>query len=123
MLSCFLGFLAFIVILLFFTCFGCSYEFCKCYLERNQKNESEDDEESNYEDNFQQINGITNETHINNNSSNVPEEPTPLGKGDIVILCLLCIIGIAMQPLYLIFYLLLGLMECYRRFNCWFYYY
>ncbi len=30
--------------------------------------------------------------------------------------------GWLLQPMYLLFYILYGLMECYRRFNCWFYY-
>ena len=39
--------------------------------------------------------------------------------------CILVTIGITgwlIQPLYLLFYILYGIMECYRRFNCWFYY-
>ena len=120
--SCFLGFIAFFFILAFFACFGCSYEFCKCYLERNNKKESDDDddEESVNEVNFDPINGVTNETNVNNID---PEEPKSLDKSEILILIVLTILGIGMQPLYILFYLLLGLMECYRRFNCWFYYY
>ncbi len=121
MLSCFLGFVAFIFVIIFFAIFGCAYEFCKCYLERNNKSELEEDEESNYDHNFQQINGNTNESNMNN--TNNPNEIPPLEKSDIFMLVILSILGILMQPLYLIFYLLLGLMECYRKFNCWFYYY
>ena len=121
MLSCFLGFMAFIFVIIFFAFFGCAYEFCKCYIERNEKTDSDEDDDSNYENNFQQINGITNETNVNN--QNNAEENRSLDKCDIFLLALLSILGIFMQPLYLIFYLLLGLMECYRKFNCWFYYY
>ncbi len=38
------------------------------------------------------------------------------------IIALLIFLGILCQPLYLLFYLLYAMMECYRRFSCWFYY-
>ena len=43
-------------------------------------------------------------------------------KNNKIIIGLLIFAGIICQPIYLMFYILYGLMECYKRFNCWFYY-
>ena len=53
------------------------------------------------------------------NESNRNEEEEKKSK---VIIAILIVVGIICQPIYLMFYVLYGLMECYRRFNCWFYY-
>jgi hypothetical protein len=39
--------------------------------------------------------------------------------GKIAICSLLGIIGVFCQPIYLMFYLLYAMMECYRRIGCW----
>ena len=101
-----MGILAVISIIIFFAFFGCAYEFAKCYIERSNK--TEDEEESNYECNYEVENQL--------------ESNKPLTRGDKILLFLLIFVGILCQPIYLMIYLLYALMECYRRFNCWFYY-
>ena len=71
----------------------------KCYIDR--KNRDDDSDEYNIE------------TEVVSNN----QEPK---NGYVIFLLIVC--GILCQPLYLLFYVLYGLMECYRRFNCWFYY-
>ena len=58
--------------------------------------------------------------HENNNSNNYHEEDE--NKKSKLVIVLLIIARIICQPIYLMFYILYRLMECYRRFNCWFYY-
>lgn len=118
--SCILGLLAFFLVIVFFILFGCSYEFVKCYLERNNKRDSHDEDDYSYENNHHQVAGNTNETNFNN--PDIPDVPEVLNKRDKFIIVLIVILGLAMQPAYILFYLLLGLMECYRKFNCWFIY-
>ena len=111
--SCFLGFLALILIFLFYLFFGCAYEFIQCYSQSNNK--ENDNLSSHISDDV-----IVEEQHNNSRSSNV-EDGTKKEKS-MWIICLLGFLGILCQPLYILFFVLYGLMECYRRFNCWFYY-
>ena len=82
-LSFFLGIFAIATILLFFIFFGCSYEFVKCYFDKN-KNEDE-----NYNEEF------------NIQTEVVPEKQEPKS-GYVIFLLIVC--GIICQPLYLLFY-------------------
>lgn len=106
LVSCILGVLAVVFIIIFFAFFGCAYEFAKCYIEKSYKND--DEEDSNFEYNYE---------HENQNEQN-----KPMSGLDKFILFLLVVLGIFCQPIYLMIYTLYALMECYRRFNCWFYY-
>jgi hypothetical protein len=101
-LSCILGTLAVLLILIFFFFLGCPYEFIKCYLEKK------------YEDHDDSFDGYEEDRY--NEANNENEECTC---GKISICILLAILGILCQPIYLLFYVLYGLMECYRRFGCW----
>lgn len=103
-----MGVFAVLLIIIFFAFFGCAYEFAKCYIEKSYKNDDDDDENSNYEYNYE----------IENQS----DTKVQLTRGDKFIIVLLVILGVACQPIYLMIYFLYALMECYRRFNCWFYY-
>ncbi|MCQ2820859.1 MAG: E3 ubiquitin protein ligase [archaeon] len=130
LLSCILGFFAVIAIFLFYVFFGCAYEFIHCYT----KNKNSDDEEGNDEDEFdfemqrqRNNSGSNSGSNSNNNSEsnsnqNGEGEENGKKKKKMWIICLLGFLGFLCQPLYLMFYILYGLMECYRRFNCWFYY-
>ena len=110
--SCFLGFIAVLLVLLFYLFFGCAYEFVNCYTkEKTNDDEDEDDEE--YD--------IEHQSHRSSSNSN-SNAPVPQEKKSTVMICLVGFLGFCCQPLYLMFYILYGLMECYRRFNCWFYY-
>jgi len=104
-----LGILAVILLIVFFALFGCAYEFTKCYIEKSNKNEDDEDES----------NDGYNEEQQQDNQNVLKKEFT---KGEKFIIGLLIFLGILCQPLYLMIYMLYALMECYRRFNCWFYY-
>lgn len=108
LLSCILGVFAVFFIIIFFAFFGCAYEFTKCYMEKSFRSDNEEDEESDYEQNYQQ----EEQTHLE----------VELTNWNKFIIVLIIFLGILCQPIYLMIYLLYALMECYRRFNCWFYY-
>lgn len=111
-LSCVLGVFAFLLIILFFAFFGCAYEFSKCYLEKLYRIKDEENEGSNNEE----------ENEQGNNNNDDDQEMNNLTNWNKFMLVLIIMLGILCQPVYLLIYLLYALMECYRRFNCWFYY-
>ena len=111
--SCLLGFLAVLLVLLFYLVFGCAYEFINCYTK--PKSDDDDDEYSGRED--YDIERQRRNSYSNNDSNQQKEQ-----KKNWPVLILIGFLGFCCQPLYLMFYILYGLMECYRRFNCWFYY-
>jgi len=121
----FLAILAFILIICFFALFGCIYEIIKCYLTRNDA--KEDDEPSVDAENTNRFTSQfaknDEENNINNNEPVPNGEDQPLTRMDYFICTLLGILGLALQPFYLIFYVLYGMMECYRRASCFVYYY
>ena len=131
MLSCFLYILFFISIYIFYLFAGCPYEFVKCYLERknnkNNENRSNLDSIEIYEDNINEFgigvgigeNGLNNSV---NQSNNVNSSNNEKNKNNKVIIWLLIFVGILCQPLYLAFYAIYTLIECYKRFNCMFYF-
>ena len=129
MLSCFLHILFFISIYIFYLFAGCPYEFVKCYLERKKKkgndNKSNFDSIEIYEDNINELgigigeNGLNNSVNQSNNINAVTEENDKNSK---LIIWLLIFIGVLCQPLYLAFYAIYTLIECYKRFNCMFYF-
>ncbi len=118
--SCLIGFLAVILIIIFYLLFGCAYEFVKCYTKK--KNYDDDEDEFDNPLDFYgmdlEYNNNENSNDINNSNNHEDEE----NKKSKIVIALLIVAGIICQPIYLMFYILYGLMECYRRFNCWFYY-
>ena len=129
MLSCFLYILFFISIYIFYLFAGCPYEFVKCYLERKQnkgnENKSNLDSIEIYEDNVNELGiGIgIGENGINSNqSNNMNAGGEEKEKNSKAIIWLLIFLGILCQPLYLSFYAIYTLIECYKRFNCMFYF-
>lgn len=86
-------------IIAFFFFLGCPFEFVRCYLNRNDKND--DDDDFNYDFNKRE-----------------EEENKPLIWSDYLIIFLLIILGIFLQPLYLLFYLLMAMMEAYKSCGC-----
>jgi hypothetical protein len=79
----------------------------KCYLD---KSSSEDDEIS---ENFSD--------YENNRNNQREQAEKPLTVKDYLIIFILVILGIFLQPLYLLFYILMALMEFYRQCGCWFF--
>ena len=117
-LSFFLGLFAICVLIIFFFFFGCPYEFVKCYVNRKT---DEDSEANVYGQDYEANNVEDNRESIEVENTNVEQLQSSKGK-EYAMLGLLIFLGILCQPIYLIFYTLYGLMECYRRFSCWFYY-
>jgi len=117
LLSFIMAFFLIIVIMIFFMFFGCPYELVKCYLTRNDVENNENYSEVDiFEDQEKQ-------PQSNNEMANLNTADKPLTCWD-YFLCSLCFLaGIPLQPFYLVFYILYALMECYRRFSCWMYYY
>ena len=114
--SCLLGFLAVLLIIVFYLLFGCAYEFIKCYTKKKNIDDDDDDFDGPLE--FYGFDlDYNNEESQNESNRNEEEE-----KKNKIIIGILIVLGIICQPIYLMFYVLYGLMECYRRFNCWFYY-
>ena len=115
MLICLLEVLMFIAIYLFYLFCGCAYEFVKCYRNRGKKDSPRDmnmydimniDENGSYSSYSRRITlGLMNRKETDNK----------------YVIILLISLGVLCQPLYLMFYLLYALIECYRRFNCMFY--
>ena len=115
LLICFLEILMFIAIYLFYLFCGCAYEFVKCYRNRKKKDNSRDynmydimnlEDNASYSSYSRRITlGLRNRKEDDNK----------------YIIILLISLGVLCQPLYLTFYLLYALIECYRRFNCMFY--
>lgn len=102
----FLAIIIFALIIAFFFFLGCPYEFVKCYLNRNEKSIDDDDEDYDIEEN-------------NNNKNIENEEDKPLRPIDYLIIFILIMLGICLQPVYLMFYILMAVMELYRQCGCW----
>ncbi len=107
-LTFFLCVLTVLLVICFFLFFGCPYEFVKCYLD---KNNSEDDEEEN----------ASFSDYENNRNNQVAKVDSSLTCKDYFIIVILVILGIFLQPLYLMFYILMAMVELYRQCGCWFF--
>jgi hypothetical protein len=112
-LSCILCTFAILLIIIFFLFFGCPYEFIKCYL-KNDPNIDDDDSVDDYyipaENEFRPE---------DQNNVDKEKESKECTCGVATVCVFLAILGFFMQPLYLLFYILYGMMECYRRMGCW----
>ena len=133
MLSCFLYILFFIAIYLFYLFAGCPYEFVRCYLERKSEKDNDNENKSNfdsieiYEDNLNEY-GIVSKNNkrnysVNNQNSNNQNELNEenMNKNSKLIIGILIFLGVLCQPLYLAFYAIYTLIECYKRLNCLFF--
>ena len=98
--SCIIGLLLVILIIIFYFFFGCAYEFINCYLDKNYCKDDEDYDSSN---------------DIEQNQIQTIKECTAFN----ATMCILIgLIGILLQPIYLVFYLMFAVMKCYRDFGC-----
>ena len=102
---------------------GCPFELIKCYITNNDE-EKKNNLEIIQDDNGNSVRNI----RPNNDEDNImPFQhleifERPLSCFDYIICFLIGIIGIFLQPFYLMFYVLYAVMECYRRMGCWMYY-
>lgn len=105
-----------ILIFIFFLLFGCAYEFIKFYLKnKNKREENEDD------DSFEDMADVENQ--IRRNNSNISQEDKKLTGKEKTMCVFLGFLGVLLQPLYLLFYILFAIVDFFRRFNCWFVYF
>ena len=122
--------IAFCFVAFLYILFGASYELIKFY--SNKKNDIDHEFDSdvdlsdyannanrNSNDNFAR-GGINNNNNIRNYYDNHNNNKT--NKNDFFIYFLLFIVGIIVQPLFLVYKFLQSLMECYKKFGCWFFY-
>lgn len=111
---------------------GASYEFIKCYNEEKRPNEDEDEDgvmkydietqaQVNYLNQLSNAGKNNNGTQKQNTIDVEKEKKTKCRKNKIIVL--LIILGVFVQPFYLLFKSIELLMECYRRYGCWFYYF
>jgi hypothetical protein len=119
-LTVLLGFFALVFLACMWFVLGATYEFIKCYQDdKARKNFFDDDDESGVR--------YDQENHSNiysGNQSNVSGEKAPKTSGQICLIYTgLVILGLFAQPFYLFFKFIEMLMECYRRYGCWFYYF
>ena len=101
-----------LLVLIFFV-FGAGYEFVKCY--RNSKIKKSDGshtQESHGNDSYEE-----NESDLRNTSINSQTKLFSNWK-DILIVILLILIGLLVQPFFLMFKALEMMMECYRNYGC-----
>jgi hypothetical protein len=114
-LVCVLCIFAVVLILAFYFFLGCPYEFIKCYIDK--KNNPDDEEDESH------VEGSEYEEDNNHNIEKKKSDHSPaeksLGCGDYVVIFILAVVGVFLQPFYLLFYIMYAMMECYRRFGCW----
>jgi hypothetical protein len=122
-----LGILALAVYALFFLLFGASYEIVNCYLEDKNRKELENEEEVNENVNpTYNVSDISQNRRLKDNSRRRPvpqSDDEPITSRQYIIIGLLAFVGIILQPFYLMLKIIEVMMECYRRFGCWFYFY
>ena len=135
LLSCLLGVGMFILIYLFYIVCGCSYEFVKCYKNRGEDNEYDSDFSINDYSDERSVNiynrnsylsmdrnRIGNNLYNTNNIMRVDKKKLRKEKkNNKYIIALLICLGVICQPIYLAFYFIYALIECYKRLNCLFY--
>ncbi len=109
-----LGILAFIGLIVLWVIFGLTWELFKCYFNKKENEDLEGSEDGN---DYEMDNNTANRK--NNNKEGEEEEPTNCRKFSIYIGLIL--LGIILQPAYLVFKMLEFLMELYRQMGCWLY--
>lgn len=130
-----------IFIIAFFLFFGCAFEFCSYYLNYKSEDEASPDIEvveigrGEYLEIHHNKRDISENNHLDyqknqqmqNQNLRMKKEAEEEDEGctckKVIICFFLIVLGIFLQPVYLLFYILLGMMECYRRFACWYFYF
>lgn len=135
-----------IFIIAFFFFFGCAFEFCSYYINyKGEEQEEEEEQDVIHINHYERHNperhdkrDYSENQHLGQSSTNRntnltiktdqkfkkrPEDDEGCTCKKIIVCFFLAILGIVLQPVYLLFYILLGMMECYRRFACWYFYF
>ncbi len=123
-----LGIFALVGLLALWLILGATYEFLKCYYKDDDQEDADDDDS---EDNSVSYNNVINEniTYNANNRSHIVnvnvdrDGQMEKSKGkECLIITALVFLGLLVQPIFLMFKFIEILLECYRRYGCWFYY-
>jgi hypothetical protein len=108
-LSCFMWIFVLIGILLFYVFCGAAYELINCYLYPIKDDDDEFDySKYDYEQNYRA-----------QQERQEQQENRVLTRREYIICGLLGFLGLLLQPLYLMFYVIYALMQIYRRMPCW----
>jgi hypothetical protein len=114
-----LGILAIGLIIAFYFFFGATYELVKCYYEKKDVEEENEEERS-----YDMINMDPNRSSPPiKRSSSILSSDGKKSTSHYLILTGLVMLGLILQPLYLMLKLVEMMMECFRKFGCWFYFY
>ena len=121
---------AFCLIIVLYIFFGAAYELIKFY--NNKKYQYSDYDSdidlSDYVGNVQAVTNEVNNTRMNNSLNAIVQRNNSMRnnngkcKRDYFIYILLFILGLILQPFFLVYKFLQTLMECYKKFGCWFFY-
>jgi hypothetical protein len=128
-LTLLLAIVAIAVIIVLFLIFGAGWEFIKCYNESKNKKDEDDEDGEHNERNDIERGSITSSNvsrpGIKNKKKKLPENGENDDKKCNIywMYALLLVLGLFVQPFYLLFKFIEILMECYRRYGCWFYYF
>ena len=106
-----------LVVIFFF--FGAGYEFVKCYRNsKKKKDERSDAKESHGDD------SNASSSHSDMQNTSITNKTKLFSTWvDILIVILLIILGILVQPFFLMFKALEMMMECYRNYGCLFFWF
>ena len=102
------------LIFVFYALFGACYELLNCYYDKKKNNDESVDENN------------TMPHHRNNSILSVGGHSDIEYKKDVryyLIITAIILLGIILQPFYLMLKFIEILLECYRRFGCWLYFY
>ena len=117
LLSCILMLLLGILILVVYFFIGCPLELIKYYL--YSKTEKEKDIETH---NYDRANEYTSNRNLRLSNKNESNPKDQIGCKEYFICFILLIVGTLLQPLYLMFYILVALMHFYRKWAWWYFY-
>jgi len=99
---------------------GATYELIKCYINSNN-NASSIDNESQVDYNHKNFAYVVSSSNVIKGTK--LKNPENTKKNSCLIYTGLVILGIFAQPFYLLFKCIEIMMECYRKFGCWLYFF
>lgn len=107
----FMAIFALVGVILFYFFFGAGYELNKCYENRKQGDEEDSDRSI----------VVHKEPEPVRNVASLDEQENE--RSECLITFGLYALGVLLQPFYILFQGLKFMIECYRKFGCWLYYY
>ena len=122
--------IAFCLIIVLYIFFGAAYELIKFYNNKKYRDNDFDSDIdlSDYVANGQGVTNEVNNTRMNNSLNVIVQRNSSLRNNngkcdkDFFVYILLFLLGMILQPFFLVYKFLQTLMECYKKFGCWFFY-